>query len=241
MRSMRSALLFLLLAACGSAPRSAPGALRPSDVAEHAALPPGYELGERLSEQCSGTRGFRAIREERLLDVDCSSERLSRTLRARAAERGSRVLIGRSCRVQGDERYRVQCSASLGEPSSSVALGPGRRAESLPAPSPAQVLDLDEPRPQDGAAIRVSFQPEPQARKLAPRSYDRVAETPRASVGRRDLGQVSAHCERCDDGALRHALRVTAGRMGAGEVASIRCFQDEGQRCVATALEPWSF
>ena len=238
---MRSALVFLLLAACGGAPRLAPSALRASDVAEHAALPPGYELGERLSEQCSGTRGFRAIREERLPDVDCSSERLSRTLRARAAERGSRALIGSSCRVLGVERYQVQCSASLGEPSSSVALGSGRPAEGAPAPSPAQVLDLDEPRPQDGAAIRVSFEPRPQARRLAPRGYDRVAETPRASVGRREMGELSARCDGCDDIALRHALRVTAGRMGAGEVASVRCFQEEGQRCVATALEPWSF
>lgn len=238
---MRSALLILVLSACGSAPRTTPGSLRPSDVAEHAALPPGYELGERLSEQCSGTGGFRVIREERLADVDCSSERLSRTLRARAAERGSRMLIGKSCRVQGGERYKVHCSASLGEPSSRVALGSGPPPEAAPAPSPAQVLDLDEPRPQDGAAIRVSFQPQPRARRLAPRSYDRVAETPRASVGRRDLGQVSARCDGCDDEALRHALRVTAGRMGAGEVASVRCFEDEGQRCVATALEPWSF
>jgi hypothetical protein len=241
MRSMRSALLFLLLSACGGAPRSTPDSLRPSDVVEHAALPPGYELGERLSEQCAGTRGFRAIREERLADVDCSSERLARTLRARAAERGSRVLIGKSCRVHGVERYKVQCSASLGEPSSRVALGSGPPPEATPAPSPAQVLDLDEPRPQDGAAIRVSFQPQPRARQLAPRAYDRVAETALASVGRRDLGQLSARCESCNDAALRHALRVTAGRMGAGEVASVRCFQDEGQRCVATALEPWSF
>ena len=151
------------------------------------------------------------------------------------------MLIGKTCRVHGDERYKVQCAASLGEPSSSVALGSGPVAEAAPAPSAAQVLDLDEPRPQDGAAIRVSFEPQSEARKLAPRAYDRVAETARASVGRRGLGQLSARCESCDDRALRHALRVTAGRVGAGEVASVRCFQDAGQRCVATALEPWSF
>jgi hypothetical protein len=210
-------------------------------VTEHAAVPAGYELGERLSEQCSGTRGFRALHEVRLPDVDCSSERLSRTLRARAAERGSRVLIGKTCRVHGGDSFKVQCSASLGEASSSVALGPGPSKEATPAPSPAQVLDLDEPRPQDSAEIRLSFEPQRAARKLAPRAYDRVAETARASVGRRDLGQLSARCESCDDRALRHALRVAAGRMGAGEVAAVRCFQDEGPRCIATALEPWSF
>lgn len=241
MASMRGAVLLLFFVACGSAPRALPSSLRPSDVTEHASLPPGFSLGDSLSERCAGTRGFRAIREEPLVDVDCSSERLSRTLRARAAERGSRVLIGKRCRVSGDARFTVKCSASLGEPTSSVALGSGRVAPSAPAPSPEQVLDLDEPRPQDGAGIRVSFEPHPQARALAPRGYDRVAETARAAVGRRDLGQLSARCESCEESALRHALRVTAGRVGAGEVASVRCFRDEDQRCVATALEPWSF
>ena len=237
---MRSAPLLLLLVACGG-PRAIPRDLRASDVTEHAALPPGYELGDQLSEQCSGKRGFRPLHEERLPDVDCSSERLSRTLRARAAERGSRLLIGKSCRVHGGDLFTVQCSASLAEPSSSVALGPGARQEAAPAPSAAQVLDLDEPRPQDSAEIRVSFEPQPDARKLAPRAYDRVAETAQAAVGRRGLGQLSASCESCDDRALRHAMRIAAGRMGAGEVAAVRCFHDEGPRCVATALEPWSF
>jgi hypothetical protein len=236
-----ASLLSVLVVACGCSRPVTPSSLRESDVTEHAAVPPGYELGERLSERCAGSRGLRTISSESLLDVDCSPERLSRILRARAAERGSSVLIGRSCRVAGSQRFKVSCTGSLGEPSSSVALGAGPRVEAAPAPSPARVLELDDPRPQDGAQIRVSFEPQPRARELAPRAYDRVAETARASVGRRDLGQVSASCEGCDEGALRHALRVTAGRMGAGEVTSVRCFQDGDQRCVATALEPWSF
>jgi hypothetical protein len=238
---MHVASLFAVLVAVGCARPATPSSLRPSDVTEHASLPPGYELGERMTEHCSGANGLRSIDGESLLDVDCSPERLSRLLRARAAERGSHVLIGRVCRVTGSQRFKVECAASLGEPSSSVALGAGPRAEAAPAPTPAQVLDLDEPRPQDGAAIRVSFAPQPQARRLAPRAYDRVAETAQGSVGRRDLGQVSARCHDCGESALRHALRVAAGRMGAGEVASVRCFQDGDERCVATALEPWSF
>lgn len=236
-----ASLLSVLVLVGGCARPATPSSLRPSDVTEHASLPPGYELGERVTERCSGTNGLRAIDGESLLDVDCNPERLSRMLRARAAERGSRVLIGRVCRVTGRQRFNAECTASLGEPSSSVALGAGPRAEATPAPTPAQVLDLDEPRPQDGAAIRVSFAPQPQARRLPPRAYDRVAETAQASVGRRDLGQVSARCQGCEERALRHALRVAAGRMGAGEVASVRCFQDGDERCVATALEPWSF
>jgi hypothetical protein len=236
-----ASLLSVLVFACACSRPVTPSSLGASDVTEHASLPPGYELGERLTERCAGTTGLRSIDGESLLDVDCSPERLSRMLRARAAERGSRVLIGRDCRVSGRQRFSIECSGSLGEPSSSVALGAGPPAQAAPAPTPAQVLDLDEPRPQDGGDIRVSFEPQAAARRLAPRAYDRVAETPRASVGRRDLGQVSARCADCDQGALRHALRVTAGRMGAGEVTSVRCFQDGDQRCVATALEPWSF
>jgi len=61
------------------------------------------------------------------------------------------------------------------------------------------------------------------------------------SVGRRELGRVSARCEGCDPSALHHALRVAAGHVGAGEVTSVSCFQDDGSlRCIATALEPWS-
>jgi hypothetical protein len=104
------------------------------------------------------------------------------------------------------------------------------------------VLDLDEPYPRQSARIRVSFLPEGEASRAAPRAYHRVDETHWPSVGRALVGQVSARCADCDALSLRHALRVTAGRMGAGEVASVRCFQDDGdQRCVGTALEPWSF
>jgi hypothetical protein len=106
------------------------------------------------------------------------------------------------------------------------------------------VLDLDDPRPQDAERIRVSFVPLADARplRLPPRSYDRVAETASPSVGRRALGQVSARCaSTCDDAELRFALRVAAGHVGAGEVAAVKCFQDDGAaRCVALALTPWS-
>jgi hypothetical protein len=123
-----------------------------------------------------------------------------------------------------------------------VALEPGVPRDVGPAPSAEQVLDLDEPRPQDADLIRVGFAPvSPGKGPLAPRSYDGVAETRVASVGPGVLGQVSARCEACDPSALRHALRVAAGRVGAGEVTAVKCFQDDGAaRCIATALVPWS-
>ena len=79
------------------------------------------------------------------------------------------------------------------------------------------------------------------ALRMAPRDYAAVEETQLPSVGRQQLGQISARCGGCDASTLRYALRVTAGHVGAGEVASVRCFQDGGElRCVATALAPWS-
>jgi hypothetical protein len=89
----------------------------------------------------------------------------------------------------------------------------------------------------------VSFALREDAATRPARAYDRVDETRYPSVGRRALGPLSARCDDgCSQGALRHALRVTAGRVGAGEVSQVSCFEDAGgSRCVATALEPWSF
>jgi hypothetical protein len=211
-------------------------------VLELAALPPGYRAGDTVTESCSGAAGLRAIDEEQLADVDCNVERLSRMLRARAAEQGSRVLVDKQCQRRGRSRVSVQCWAKVAHAGSGVALGAPQSGLESPAPSAAQVQDLDEPFPRQSGGIRVSFLPTTKRKFLPARAYHRVDETAQPSVGRALVGQVSARCESCDDRALRHALRVTAGRVGAGEVASVRCFVDEGEaRCVGTALEPWSF
>ncbi len=237
-------LVAFATAACGRSEPRAPSQLLASDVMEVAALPPGYQVADQLSESCAGRRGFRAIRNEPLADVDCSVERVSRALRARAAERHSPYLVEKSCRVRGRERLRVSCTAKVVSASSSVALAAPLERDAGPAPSAGRVLDLDEPRPQHSRQIRVSFVPNEGARsaRLRPRAYDRVAETREPAPGRAELGRLSARCDDCAPLALHHALRVTAGRVGAGEVSDVRCFADEGQqRCVATALEPWTY
>jgi hypothetical protein len=166
---------------------------------------------------------------------------LSRVLRARAGELSARFIVGKRCHAT---RTRVDCSAKLAVPGPSVGLDShGLRPDPGPAPSASEVQDLDEPRPQDAPGIQVGYAPTPLGARfdLASRRYDAVAETHFPSVGRAPLGQVSAHCASCDPLSLRFALRVTAGRAGAGEVTAIKCFQDrDGQHCVATALAPWS-
>jgi hypothetical protein len=57
----------------------------------------------------------------------------------------------------------------------------------------------------------------------------------------RALGEVSASCEGCEGAALHHALRVTAGHVGAGELSNVRCFEEDSRSvCVGSALVPWS-
>ena len=241
---MRFVLGLLLVSLTGSGcarPALAPQPYAPREVRELSALPPGYATGPALSASCHvASRG--SFEDEALADVDCSTERLSRLLRARAGEQGARFIVGKRCKTRGAKR---ECSAGLAVPTESVPLSdPEWRVDAGPAPSAAEVQDLDEPRPQDAAHIRVSFRAASKAALpvLPTRAYDQVAETQVPSVGRRELGQVSARCEAsCDGRALRHALRVTAGRIGAGEVTAVSCFQEaDGSRCVATALVPWS-
>ena len=235
--------LFLLAAACSQAPVAAPHSYRPSDVKEVASLPLGYESDQALHAACSvvSRAGFD---DAPLDDVDCTFARLSRVLRARAGALGARLIVGKRCHARSGERLRLECSAKVARAGANVGLTASAKEDDVgPAPSAAQVQDLDEPRPQDATEIRVAFAPSAPVAAAAntSRAYDAVAETRLPSVGRRALGRVSARCEDCDAATLRHALRVTAGHVGAGEVTSVSCFHDDdGLRCVATALEPWS-
>jgi hypothetical protein len=197
--------------------------------------------GEHLRASCSKlTRA--SFDDEPLGNVDCSFSRLSRVLRARAGELSASLVYGKRCRARGADRVRLECSATIARPSQRVALESAERSDAGPAPSPEQVLDLDDPRPQDQDQIQVGFKPSAPSLRARARGYAAVDETSVPSVGRGTLGQVSARCDACETSQLRFALRATAGRVGAGEVSGVSCFQDAaGLRCVATALAPWSF
>ncbi len=245
MRQVASCLVLLLCAGCASSPAAAPRNFRPSEVSELAALPPGYGEGAVVRASCARAARAGSFEDEPLADVDCTFTRLSRVLRARAGERAARLIVGKRCHSRRGARVRLECSATLAVPTSQQGLSAARAVGPGPAPSPEQVLDLDEPRPQDQELIRVGFEPAASGpgapARPVPRAYSAVEETHLPSVGRQALGQLSARCSGCQASALRYALRVTAGHVGAGEVASVKCFQDAGDlRCVATALAPWS-
>jgi hypothetical protein len=212
-----------------------------SQVAEVASAPAGYAVGQRLRATC---RVVTALESTSLADVDCSFERLSRVLRARAGEASSPFLIEKECQLGSFGASELECSAALATPTGRSTLTVRERRENeRPAPSPAEVLDLDEPRPQDAEQLQVSFVPAAAKtdQQLPARSYDRVAETAFAPLGRRELGQITARCGGCSAEALRYALRVTAGHVGAGEISGVKCFDEAGDlRCVGTAFAPWS-
>jgi len=239
---MRLVWLILGLSSLSCAARASGPRFVASQVTELQAPPPGYVEGERISASCALGAPSDPIESRELIDIDCSFERLSRVLRAQAGERSSPALVAKECRQVTFSVPSLACSATLVARTSSVSLGPSLApSDARPAPSPAQVLDLDDPRPQDSGKIRVSFAPSGAPSPLPARAYDRVAETTWPPVGRRTLGQVSARCEGCSEESLRYALRVTAGRVGAGEVSGVKCFDDAAdKRCVATAFVPWS-
>jgi hypothetical protein len=234
---LRALGLILFCAGCGAAPAKSPS-YRPSEVTELSELPEGYSAGESLKASCRKAPRGQAFDDEALWNVDCSFVRLSRVLRARAGELSAKLIFGKSCRGRGRQ---LDCSARVARPGSAVPFTAPGVGVGRPAPSPSEVQDLDEPRPQDGEQVRVGFRPSG-ARSLPARNYDAVAETAWPSVGRSELGQVSARCDAgCSDFSLRHALRVTAAHVGAGEVSRVACFAEgEGRRCVAIALVPWS-
>lgn len=237
-----SLLPLLTLVACASAPPVTAPVHRASDVAETALLPSGFENGEKLRASCSRVT-LRQGGVARLEDVDCNFDRLTRVLKARAGEQSAELIVGKHCRASAGGRS-LSCSANAARAGHTVSFAAREAAaDTSPAPSPAQVLDLDEPRPQDASQIELGFAPDPAARQrvLPTRSYANVAETQLPTLGLHALGEVTASCESCDPGALHHALRVGAGHVGAGELSNVRCFHEDARSvCVGSALVPWS-
>jgi len=246
-----TAWFLMSLPSCGVGHASAP-LYGVSDVAEAPGTPAGYVSGESIAASCSRATMSALSSEVTLDEVDCSPARMTRVLRAKAGELSAPLIVEKRCHAA---KQSVRCSARVARATASAPLVAPRRPDApapaplvaprrpdAPAPAPAEVLDLDEPRPQDGAEIQVSFVPSHPLGAFSPRDYDEVAETHLPAVGRRELGEASARCESCDPAALRFALRATAGRAGAGEISNVRCVvESRGQRCVAVALEPWSF
>ena len=200
---------------------------------------------------CTLESGFRRLDGQALSDVDCSTERLVFALRESAADAGAEALVGLHCsshRVSASspETHQVSCSAgvarfSAGDAASRRPLAvprsvpPGR-----PAPSAREVRRMGEP---DAAlAFRISLHFEPSVPKFErrPRATDEVNELSTMPLADRSLGDLRACCEAgCEERALRRSVLTAAGRLGATDVVSVRCFGvGAGNSCVGTLAAP---
>jgi hypothetical protein len=215
-----------------------PRLVKAENVGTVEAIPPGYERIGRVAARCDRVEGYQSLDERPLADIDCSRARLLAALAESAAESGGALLVGVVCQ---DQRESRSCSAAVARPGetalSTRPLGSEGSREKAPAPSAAEVAQLDEPRVDASWHILLSFDPRV-------KTFDRPAREPVQVVRSGDLpphhlplGDLEARCEResCDASELSWALRVTAARFGADSLAGVRCFRTEDEEaCVGT-------
>jgi hypothetical protein len=230
-----------LFACAPSRPVSVPAV---SAVQDYPALPPGYRALAELELSCEGVNAAEAYEDRSLLEIDCSVARLTRLLRAEVAAHGGTALVGLRCEASGTKRPSVHCRASAAAPQQARPAPAAAPLRHGPAPPPEVVHDLDDPAPLESARVRLSAIKLSSAEKatMPARAHDAVGELAYLPPNRRAVAQLSARCDACAELSLRYALRVAAGRGGASELLSVRCFEDgSSRRCIATATRPWSF
>jgi hypothetical protein len=248
---MRSAFLLLALPAalavgCGSGLRAATrfhGASEPAlaaadQIEEENALPLGYASLGTVDAYCTLTEGQRRIHGEWLSDVDCSVTRLVTVLRERVAAAGGELLVGRLCYSQelspeaGARRVRVSCRAEVARPDDDTleSRPPERQRARAAGTSAAEAW-----------RIRVDFTPARDMPRRSPRRGDLVREVGLFPAGQVRLGSVAVRCHHgCSREAVHDGVRIAAGRMGATDVAEVRCVhRGRGWACsgVATTYE----
>ncbi len=199
---------------------------------------------------CTLRPGFRRLDVEALSDLDCTTERLDFALRESAANAGGDALIGVHCNSRrlgntSRETHRLSCGAevarfSAGLPGQRPLAVPAASQLGMPAPSAAEVQRIDEP--DVSLSFRISLKFEPMVSKFdgRPRANTEVSELGLLPLADRSLGDLVASCEDgCDERALRRGLLIAAGRLGAPDVVSVRCFSSNaGNSCVGTLAAP---
>jgi len=226
-----------------------PQRAEPESLRELAASTSELEPLGRVRASCSARSGFRRLDQEALSDVDCSTERLRRALRESAARAGGEALIDVACssqRSSSNDSELVSCSADVaryrtGELASLRPLSVLRATpQGRPAPSPSDVLWIDEPDASLAFRIWVSFTPALAEFKRPARRGAEVRELPRLPLTDAALGELVASCDgECEERALRYGVLVAAGRLGAPDVVAVRCFRSGSrQSCVGTLAAP---
>jgi len=261
-----SALLFLT-GACGPAVRE-PVAYSGSQHAAQAsaaalvsvaALPAGYEVFGQLQAECEAWSEGSPVEGQWLVDLDCNERRLRGALREKAAAVGGTVLVRERCgtgqranagssgadagggrlvcrarvaRPDGSERARAPLTPELAPNASELAAGP------------TQAAGLDDPTGVAAWKIRVSYTGRNPVGGTPVSSVpaSAVHEWPELPASHQAVGTVVTSCdEGCSLDAMRASVRVVAGRLGAADVAGVRCVpRGEAWSCVGRVALAWS-
>lgn len=226
------------LTACGAAGTPAhfegspaPALVGAGQVREVETVPRGYDSIGRVVAGCNATEGRVALHDAPLSDVDCSEELLVGALREQAAAAGGELLADRTCTVQhAGGGLAARCSAEVARPSDEtlarrpLACGPH-------ASAPDQ-----QPPAVEAWRVLVDFTPSAAMPAGGPRRGDLVRDVPRLPVSHVALGSLITHCdEGCTEAGARAGMRVAAGRVGATDVAGVRCVaHGRGWTCTGT-------
>ena len=227
-----------------------PRRAEPEGLVELAARTAELQRLGTVHDSCALRAGYRRLERERLSDLDCSTERLRNTLREAAAAAGGEALIGVHCNTQpaarGESSATLTCAAEVARFARPV-LGQDRPLDaprgwrpSLPAPNPSEVKRIDEPDASLSFRIRLSFEPGVSTFIGRPRDAAEVRELSELPISDQPLGDLVASCEGgCDARALRYGVLIAAGRLGAPDVISVRCFREQsGDSCIGTLAAP---
>lgn len=202
---------------------------------------------------CRLQPGFRRLHDELLSDVDCSRERLLFALRESAASAGGELLVAAQCNsrraaTDSPQAQQLECAAGVARYLSGPLANPDARPLSVPrssppgrpAPSARDVKRIDEPNASLAFRISLSFEPRVASYERPARPGDQVRELPELPLSHRSLGDLVASCAAgCDERALRYGVLLAAGRLGAPDVVSVRCYSaGSGNACVGTLAAP---
>ncbi|HEY4157068.1 MAG TPA: hypothetical protein VGM29_03185 [Polyangiaceae bacterium] len=214
----------------------------PEALLEFAAQTAGFSSLGSVRASCSRHSGFRVLDGELLSDVDCSFRRLSWILRESAAAAGGEALVAARCTesVRGLECRASVARRELASGERSPLAAPLSRAPAQPAPSPSDVDRIDEPDATLATRIRLDFSPRVRDYAGPARASDSVREFATLPVWDVALGDLRARCQgACEESALRHAVLVAAGRLGAPDVVDVHCSVLRGKsQCIGGLAVP---
>lgn len=228
--------------------RTLPALVAPERVREVSVRPAGYQVLGSAAVECRLTASKKTLSGARLSDVDCSEHRLRQALREQAAAVGGEILTDVECvthryRRGTEERLRASCAADVARPGRAILARRPLVPEQGAGASAIRGADRDEAGSAEGVAaaeawrIRVDFTPSGAGFHLPARHVRQVREVPVIPASHLAVGDVLTRCDRdCSERGAREGLLVVAGRMGATDVAAVRCVaRGAGFVCTGTA------